>query len=159
MAIAPELAAAYQKFYPPRDDRVATGAHTSAPRQQNPYFYPTRNYGLPSTIGGSRPGDFWSSDLGRLAVEEEPVAGVMTAFGDYNPLSGEGSFYESQIQRILQGYRQAQLVNPELFLRDFLDNTDTIGRIRRQYQLASPARQGIDYSRLTPRARLSPRGY
>lgn len=139
----------------PPNPSVGVSEQTPMPANWNPFFDPNSNYGFSGWPELNLTVPWWNTDMGRNQIEEEPIAAYFSSLGPYNPMSGRGRFLESQTQRVLQGYRQAQLTNPELWLREYLG--PIAGNLERMYQLASPEQKGYQYGRFAPPARTIPR--
>src|SRR5690349_7194492 len=139
----------------------AAAAPTPPPiTPNNPYYSPGQTYGLENgTLPYLGDGQYTDTDIGRGDVQDNQVAYYLRQLGQYDPYSEQGRFMESQAQRVIQGYEQARLTNPELFFRDYVDDSGIMGQLDRRFNLASPEALGMNYARYAPPASTVPRGF
>lgn len=116
----------------------------------NQFFDPNAQYG-----GTWTPGRFAQTGVATQYLEDNPEAAWTRRIAGADPLSAKGANLRGLWQQVYEGYKAANLTNPNLRIQQYIDTLDP----EALYAAQTQTQRGENPGRFAPRARTISRGY
>lgn len=116
----------------------------------SPFFNPNSQYG-----GSWAPGQFADTGVGDVYLGQNPEVAWTRRIAGYDPSTAQGQNLRGQWAQIYEGFKAANLTNPNLTISQYIDGLDP----EMIYAAQTAQQRGENPGRLAPRARTISRAY